>query len=410
MRYPQTERQAELVALAARLAEQIAPRAAASDRDGALPAASYAELIAAGYHTLTVPEQQDGMGASMLEFVLAQNALAKGDEAVALGINMHLMSVANASQPGHWPPELYRRVMREVVEEGALLNSAAAEPELGSPAGGGRPLTTATRCEGGWLINGRKTFTSLSSVLRYFIVLASFKDGEAGGETPDGKVEVGQFLVRNALSDGRGVRIEPTWNVMGMRATASDDIVLVDAFVPDSDVVSRRILGAPAGPQPGGAYFALGVGGVYLAIAEAARDWAVRFARERAPTGLGRPIGTIQSIQHRIAHMEILLMQARELLFGTAQDWSDHPAERPALGAKVAAAKYTATNHAIAVVDLAMRIVGGVALHRSNPLERYYRNVRAGLSHPPIDDRALDQIAKAALDGGPPPATDTPSG
>lgn len=411
MRYPRTERQAELVALAARLAEQIAPRAAQADRGGVLPVASYDELVAARYHTLTVPQEFGGMGASMLEFVLAQNALARGDEAVALGINMHLMSVANASQPGHWPPELYRRVMREVVETGALLNAAAAEPEMGSPAGGGRPMTTATRCEGGFLINGRKIFTSLSSVLRYFIVLASIDaEGEDGGETPAGTVEVGQFLVKNELSDGRGVRIDPTWDVMGMRATASDDIVLVDAFVPESDVVSRRILGAPAGPQPGGAYFALGVGGVYLAIAEAARDWTVRFARERAPTGLGRPIGTIQSVQHRIAQMEILLMQARELLFGAAQDWTDYPAERPALGAKVAAAKYTATNNAIAVVDLAMRIVGGVALHRTHPLERYYRDVRAGLSHPPIDDRALDQIAKAALDGGPPPATDSPAG
>lgn len=404
MRYPRTERQAELVALAARLAEQVAPRAAAADRDGVLPVESYRDLIAAGYHTLTLPAEHGGLGADMLEFVLAQNALARGDAAVALGINMHLMSVANASQPGHWPPALYRRVMREVVEDGALLNSAAAEPEMGSPAGGGRPMTTATRCAGGFLIDGRKTFTSLSPVLRYFIVLATL------GETKDGRVEVGQFLVKNAYRDGRGVRIEPTWDVLGMRATASDDIVLEHAFVPDSDVVSRRILGAPAGPQPGGAYFALGVGGVYLAIAEAARDWTVRFARERAPTGLGRPIGTIQSIQHRLAQMDILLMTARELLFGAAQDWSDVPAERPALGAKVAAAKYTATNNAIAVVDLAMRIVGGVALHRSHPLERYYRDVRAGLSHPPIDDRALDQIAKAALDPGPPPPTDAPSG
>src|SRR5579859_4885204 len=166
----------------------------------------------------------------MLEFVLCQNALARGDEAVALGINMHLMSVANASQPGHWPEPLYRRVMREVVEEGALLNSAAAEPEMGSPAGGGRPLTTATRVEGGWLINGRKTYTSLSPILRYFIVLATI------GENEQGAVEVGQFLVRN----GRGVRIEPTWDVLAMRATASDDIVLEEAFVPDGDVVSRR--------------------------------------------------------------------------------------------------------------------------------------------------------------------------
>jgi alkylation response protein AidB-like acyl-CoA dehydrogenase len=397
MRYPRDQRQTEFVALATRLAEQIAPRAAEHDRAGTISVESFRDLVAAGYQRLTVPADIGGLGASMIEFVLAQNALAHGDEAVALGINMHLMSVANASQPNAWPRELYRRVMAEVVDEGALINSAAAEPELGSPAGGGRPQTTATQVEGGWLINGRKTFTSLSPILRYYIVLATI------GETSDG-VEVGQFLVRN----GPGVRTEPTWDVMAMRSTASDDIVLDDAFVPAGDVVSRRKLGAPGPGAPGGSYFSLGVGGVYLAIAEAARDAAVNFARTRAPTGLGRPIATIQSIQHRVAHMDLLLMAARELLFGAAQDWTDFPTDRGALGPKVAAAKYLATNNAIEVVDLAMRIVGGVALFRSLPLERYYRNVRAGLNHPPIDDRAFDQIARAALDLGPPGPVDTP--
>ena len=69
--------------------------------------------------------------------------------------------------------------------------------------------------------------------IRVFIVLATI------GDTSNG-VEVGQFLVRSSS----GVRIDPTWDVMGMRSTASDDIVLEDAFVPDEDVVSRRVLGA----------------------------------------------------------------------------------------------------------------------------------------------------------------------
>src|SRR5947209_4437492 len=107
MRYPRTPRQQEIVTLAEHLAEQIAPRAADADREGAIPVASYRALIDAAYHTLTVPAEQGGIGADMLEFVLAQNVLAKGDEATALGMNMHLMSVANASQRGIWPEPLY---------------------------------------------------------------------------------------------------------------------------------------------------------------------------------------------------------------------------------------------------------------------------------------------------------------
>src|SRR5690348_11996502 len=92
MRLPRTERQAELLALATNLAGRIAPRAAEADRAGVIPRESYRELVDAGYHTLTLPEAAGGLSGSMLEFVLCQNALAKGDEAVALGINMHLMS------------------------------------------------------------------------------------------------------------------------------------------------------------------------------------------------------------------------------------------------------------------------------------------------------------------------------
>jgi alkylation response protein AidB-like acyl-CoA dehydrogenase len=399
MQYPQSERQRAIIDLATDLAQAIAPRASEADRTGSLPRESYEELVHRGYQALTVPAELGGMGGSMLEFVLAQHALARGDEAVALGINMHLMSVANANQSRTWPQALYRRVMHEVVHEGALINSAAAEPEMGSPAGGGRPRTIARRVTGGWLIEGRKTFTSLSPVLRYFIVLATIGETERG-------VEVGQFLVRN----NEHVRIDATWDVMSMRSTASDDIIIEQAFVPDGDVISRRLLAAPSGPAPGGAYFALGVGGVYLGIAAAARDFAISFARDRTPTGLGRPVGTIQSVQHRLARMDVLLLAAQELLFGAADDWSNALTERQrvALGPKVAAAKYLVTNNAIEVVDLAMRIVGGVALFRSHPLERYYRNVRAGLSHPPIDDRALDLIARAALGFESPAAAGTP--
>ncbi|HEU0072527.1 MAG TPA: acyl-CoA dehydrogenase family protein, partial [Dehalococcoidia bacterium] len=68
----------------------------------------------------------------------------------------------------------------------------------------------------------------------------------------------------------------------------------------------------------------------------------------------------------------------------------------------VAAAKVLATNTAIEVVEAAMRLVGGVALQRSEPLERYFRDVRGGIINPPIEARALEQIARAALDGDEP--------
>jgi alkylation response protein AidB-like acyl-CoA dehydrogenase len=398
MRFPRSERQAELLSLAQQLAAQDAPRAAAHDRDSSVATESYADLIAARYHTLTLSEELGGLGGTMLDFVLAQNALAQGDEAVALGINMHLMTVVNAGAKGAWPEPLYRRVMREVVESGALLNSAATEPEMGSPAGGGLPRTTATPVDGGFLLNGHKSFTSLSPILTYLIVSATIRSAsnhasDEGDAAQAGNVEVGNFLVRN----GAGVRIDPTWDVMAMGPTESHDIYLENCFVPASDVVSRRVYQGPGAPPAGSTYFALGAAAIYLGIAEAARNYAVGFARERVPSALGKPIATLPGIQRRVGEMDVLLWTAKEFMLSLAEEWTDFPDRRAGMWPRLAAAKYAGTNDAIRIVDLALRVVGGLALYRGTPLERYYRNVRAGLNHPPIDDRALEQIARAAF-------------
>jgi alkylation response protein AidB-like acyl-CoA dehydrogenase len=136
---------------------------------------------------------------------------------------------------------------------------------------------------------------------------------------------------------------------------------------------------------------------VYLGIAQAARDFAVNYAQTRVPTGLGKPIAELPNVQARVAEMELLLLQARTLLYATARDWQNQPAEREAMGWRFAAAKYTVTNHAITITDQALRVVGSVGLQRKHPLERYFRDVRAGLGNPPMDDVALSMIGKHAL-------------
>jgi alkylation response protein AidB-like acyl-CoA dehydrogenase len=102
--------------------------------------------------------------------------------------------------------------------------------------------------------------------------------------------------------------------------------------------------------------------------------------------------------------MEIALLTGRTLIFSAAEDWAAFPDRRTELLPKIAAAKVVAMDSAIRVVDIALRIVGGVGLHKQFPLERYYRDVRAGLSHPPLEDRAREQIGKTVLGLTPPPA------
>jgi alkylation response protein AidB-like acyl-CoA dehydrogenase len=196
---------------------------------------------------------------------------------------------------------------------------------------------------------------------------------------------------------------------MAMRATASHDLVLDNAVVPAAALLSRRSY-APAEPSSvapptparaptEGAGWALLIPAVYLGIATAARDAALRFAKDRRPQPLGgKSISELPSIQRLIGEIEVALAESRALLFGTAEAWTEQPGMRTQLVPLLAAAKHVVTNRGIEIADKAMRIVGGAGLAASHPVQRHFRDVRAGLYHPPMDDVALTILAKAALD------------
>ncbi len=383
MHYPRTERQVEFMALADRLAARIAERAAEHDREGSFPHEAFQALHEAGYLALTVPEEYGGRGADPLEVALAQERLARGDGATALSATMHLVLIGRLAETRPWPEELFARFCREVVADGALINAAASEPELGSPSRGGLPATTATRVPGGWRICGRKTWTSLAPALRYATVSTAI-------HADDAEPRRASFLVP---MNSPGVRVEETWDNLGMRASGSHDVVLEDVLVGDEALLPGDEGAKRGDPRVWGAP----VAAVYLGVGGAARDYAIQYARERKPTGLPGPIAELQTIQHRVAEIELLLLQAGAILFGALDDWQAQPEQRDEIAWRLAAGKYLATNNAIRVTDLALRVTGAIGLSRSRPLERYFRDVRAGLGHPPADDIALTTIGKAAL-------------
>ncbi len=413
MWWPKTERQRELVALAAGLAEQFSAGAEAHDREGSFPHENFASLHRSGYLALTIPQEFGGRGATILEATLAQERLARGDGSTALGTSMHLsilgrlgraVLAGDSAEMGGWDRDRYARVARAVIEDGALLNSAASEPESGSPSRGGRPITRAViGGDGDFTITGRKTYTTMAPGLRFFMVSATIEG--------DGGPEAAQFLLESGTP---GMRIEETWDSVGMRASGSHDLVLEDARVPASTLLTRRPYGQPAPVEPSsvaaapaaqtqapveGAGWAALIPAVYLGIATAARDAAVQFARERRPQPLGgKSIGELPAVQRMLGEIEVALAESRALLFGAAEAWVEAPDRRREILAHLAAAKYVVTNRGVEITDKAMRVVGGAGLARSHPVQRYYRDVRAGLHHPPMDDVALVTLAKAALE------------
>ena len=383
-------RRMELVAVADRLAQDFAQRAAEHDRNASFPFENLDALRSAGLHLLTVPAEHGGWGGTLPEAVLVLERLARGDGATGLVFAMHVQTMGSLSESRPWPEPRFAALCRDVVANGAMINSAASEPELGSPSRGGLPATTARWNGHGWTLDGRKNFASGAPGLTYFLVPAQL-------DAPDlAPGAVGVFLVQR---DMPGWSVEETWDVAGMRSTGSHDLVFRGLHLDPDQLVLRREPGIPdPGKNSGGTWFGLSVAAVYLGVAEAARECAVDFAHNRRPTALeGKSIATLEVIQRGIGALEAELLPARALLYAVSHAWESCAEDRAQLLPYIGQVKVTATSRAIAAVDLALRVVGGQSMSRKLPLERYFRDVRAGLFHPPAEDVAHATLGRALL-------------
>lgn len=388
-----TERQQRIAALSHDLAQRLSQRADEHDRNRTFPHENYVDLHTHGYLRLTVPQVYGGEEANLFEFLLAQEHLARGDGATAMVVGMTLLLVGRLNDTRSWPEAFFATLCRRIVEEGALINTAASEPEMGSPSRGGLPATTATPVEDGWLINGHKQFVTGAPVLRYFAVSVALPPA------PD--APRGSRAIAIVEAGTPGLRMVDTWSDnLSLRSTGSYDVLLENVFVPDAWVFERQPVDVPVdaiASVTSTAWFALSLAAAYLGIGQAACDSVCAYARERTPTALGRPIATLPIIQRRVGESAIALSAARAMLYQTAWDWVKQPGQRLAMAPRIAAAKYLCTNAAIVATDQAMRIAGSFGLMRTLPLERYFRDARAGITQPPNDDAALELVGRTTL-------------
>lgn len=360
------------------LKDSFHSRAAKIDEEGLFPFENIEDLKASGFTSLTVPCKYGGCEITLSEMLMLQEKIAEGDGATALSIGWHMGIVKNIAEKKLWSEEMYKEICDKVIG-GALLNGAASELQTGSPTRGGRPVTFAIEKDNTWVINGRKIFTTMAPVLDFFIVSASMDDGG-----------VGNFLVpRNST----GLTIEETWDSIALRGTGSHDLVLNNVEIEKKYLVERIV---PGKKQANG--WLLHIPACYLGIANAARTYAVNFAKHYSPSSVTGPICELPNVQQKIGEMELLLLQSRHFLYSVSKQWDlASDLDRATMQPVLSAVKYSVTNSAIAIVDIAMRIVGAKSLSLKNPLQRYYRDVRAGLHNPPMDDMTLGLLAKEAL-------------
>ena len=376
-----TEQHKTLFQQTALLADRFSTRAAEVDETGRFAFENFQELKDSHYISLSVPKEYGGKEISLYEFLLLQERLSQGDPSTALCIGWHVGVIFDLREKRNWKEKQFEQLCNEVVQNQVLINRAATEPATGSPTRGGKPQTTAVNTNGKWSLTGRKSFTSMAPALDYSLVTATIE--ETG--------EIGVFLVDHKL---QGVSIEENWDMVGMRGTRSDDLVLSKVDLALDALVETETGNLNNLPRA----WLLHVPACYLGVAIAARNYAVSFASEYKPNSLPGPIKDVPEVQRKIGEMELELLKARHVLYSIAQRWDDEPDKRPDMSAELAAAKHVAVNSANVVVDLAMRIVGAKSLQRSNPLQRYYRDVRAGLHNPPMDDIVISILARQAFE------------
>jgi alkylation response protein AidB-like acyl-CoA dehydrogenase len=182
---------------------------------------------------------------------------------------------------------------------------------------------------------------------------------------------------------------------MGMRSTASNSTELKDAFVPESSVILERPVFTRGGVTNTFLRAPFTIGAPYIGIAVAARNFVVDFMRERPRFPLKMPMSHLPSVYNKVGEMDLLIESARAVMWKAAAEVDQ---ERPRTWArKSVAARMVAIENSVRVVDLALRAVGGSSYFKRLPLERYYRDVRAGLFHPFDSDETLEFLGKSAF-------------
>lgn len=362
----------------------FASRAAQYDHSGALAQDNLQDLKKAGLLALTVAPQYGGDGKTLRDILPLLETLAQGDPSTTLILAMQCLHHHSIATTHHWPEELRKMVSVAAVQDGALLNALRVEPELGTPSRGGIPATRVQYHNGQWVLNGCKIYSTGSTALRWGIVWAATQEAEP---------RLGHVLVP---LNAPGVRIDPTWNQMGMRATASHTIYFDNVVIPESFLVDLR---TPEGWKNSGTdiimWHALCIASLYNGVALAAKDWLVSFLHTRKPANLGASLATLPRFHTLMGEIQSLLSTNQAVM----AEWLTHYENGTATPTTANLAKYIVTENAIASVQKGVAAIGNPALSRDNPLERHLRNVLCARIHTPQADTALAAAGKAALGG-----------
>ena len=362
-------------------------RAAGYDRDNKFCQEDFDALKAAGYLKMAIPKEFGGLGYTLHQAHQETRRLAKHAPATALCVNMHHYWVGTAADTWRVTKDKSVEFILEEAARGEVFAAGHAEP--GNETSLTMSATKAEKVSGGYAFTGRKAFGSLSPVWTRL--------GLHGMDTSDPKNPkiVHGFLPR----DSSGFTIKESWDVMGMRATRSDDTILDGAFVPDKYIV--RVV--PAG-LAGADFFVLsifawalgGFSNVYYGLAERMLELTVEHVKDKKSIGLSRTMAHHPEVQRGVADMVLTLEAMRTQVDAMTNDWSNG-VQHPDWPIKIVATKYNVVNGAWKIADQALETSGGFGMFKKSEMERLFRDARCGRFHPANASLTHELIGKLVL-------------
>ncbi len=392
-----TPLQRELLTTAHRLGrDKFAARASQWGREASFPFANYDDLREAGFLKLCVPTAHGGLGADYPTYMMVAAEIGRFCGATALTWNMHICSTmwtgVLADGIAMTDEQRAEHASRRELHFGRIVNDGAlyAQPfSEGTAAAAGRaPFgTSAKKVDGGWLINGRKIWASLSGAADYYGILCT---EDKGDDHPDAR----DTLYISVPATSEGLSISGDWDPMGMRGTVSRNLTFKDVFVTDAEQLMPRGIyfkGAQTWPAM---FFTLAP--TYLGLANAAYDFTVKYLRgevEGEPPVQRRQYPTKQIA---VAQMRIQLESMKSLFTRAITEAQPNPTKDQKL--RLYAAHHSVMEGANDIARLAIRTCGGQSMMKHLPLERLYRDSRCGaLMLPWTAELIVDRMGRETL-------------
>jgi len=356
MDYLLTESQVMIRDLARQIAnDKIRPVAAKYDESEEFAWEIVKVLTESDLFGIYIPEAYGGMGAGVMEMCLVAEELSKACGGIALGFA--------GTALGTFPILLYgneeqKKKYLTKIAKGTVAAFCITEAEAGSDAGS---IKTTARKDGDYyILNGTKQWiTNAGEADVYTVIAMTDKTKGARGASC--------FIVEKGM---KGVEFGAKEKKLGIRASATREVILTDCRVHKDQLISKEGMGFIVAmktfdnSRPGVAAQALG-------IAQGALDHAVEYSRKRVQ--FGQPISSFQAVQHMLADMGTQVEAARALVYATARMID---AGCKSVAKESSMAKLFASDVAMKVTTDAVQIFGGYGFMRDYPVEKYMRDAK----------------------------------